>query len=394
MTHYDFDARFDRIKTQSVKWTLTEKALGVPASDDLLPMWVADMDFVTPDFLTGAVHELADLGDFGYFAHEGRMYEAVSWWMKTRHGWAVDPIWITPAASLGNAIAFAIQTWTDPGDAVAIFAPVYHEFALKIGRNGRKVTELPLTATEDGFVMDFDAIKARMTGQEKMLLLCSPHNPGGRVWSEAELRQVVEFCQRHDLLLVSDEVHHDLILAGHRHIPTAKIAEDYLNKLVVMSSASKTFSIAGARLGCVTIPNDTLRQQFRATVQRADLAPNLLGTVLTRAAYSPEGADWVDALNAYLTENARILSEGIATIPGLTMAPLQGTYLAWVDFSRTGMEPPEMWRRVTETARIAPSPGAPFGTGGDLGLRFNLGTQATHVREAVARLQAAFADLQ
>ncbi|MBW6416540.1 MalY/PatB family protein [Celeribacter sp. PS-C1] len=394
MTQYDFDAIYDRIRTQSSKWTITEKALGIPASNDLLPMWVADMDFVAPSFITSAVHDVADKGDFGYFAHVDSMFDAVQWWMKTRHGWEIETDWITPTASLGNAIAFSIQTWTEPGDAVAIFTPVYHEFASKVARNGRTVTELPLTLTETGFLPDFETFDGLMTGREKMLLLSSPHNPGGHVWTPEELRQIVAFCERHDLLLVSDEVHHDLILSGHNHVPTAVIAPEYLSRMVIMTSASKTFSIAGTRLGCVTIPDQKLRKEFRRTVYCADLAPNLFGTVLTRACYTPEGAQWVDALNRYLSNNADIFAKGITEVPGLSHVPLQGTYLAWVDFSGTGMNAPEIWKRVTEDARLVPSPGAPFGTGGELGLRFNLGTQVSHVEDAVARLQDAFGDLQ
>ncbi|WP_417268227.1 MalY/PatB family protein [Celeribacter baekdonensis] len=394
MTHYSFDTMYDRVATRSSKWTMTDAALGIPPSPDVLPMWVADMDFKAPDFITEAVHALADAGDFGYFAHIDSMFEAVQWWMKTRHAWDIDTDWITATASLGNAIAFSIQTWTEPGDAVAIFTPVYHEFASKIARNGRTVTELPLSVTEAGLLPDFDAFDALMTGREKILLLSSPHNPAGHVWTRKELRQIVDFCARHDLLLVSDEVHHDLILTGHSHTPTALVAPEYASRLVTMTSASKTFSIAGTRLGCVTISDPVLRREFRNTVHKADLAPNLLGTVLTRACLSEKGAKWVDALTLYLSENARIFANGIADLPGLSHVQLEGTYLAWVDFSGTGMEASEIWRRVTEEAKIAPSPGAPFGTGGELGLRFNLGTQAARVTEAVSRLKSAFSDLQ
>ncbi len=388
-----FDDTFDRVTTRSSKWTGMEAYFGL-AGDDLLPMWVADMDFRPPTFLTDAVHALADAGDYGYFSHTDSYLEAVAWWTKTRHRWDIEPGWIIPTASLGNAIAFAIQTWSKPGQGVAIFTPVYHEFANKIRKNKRLITELPLS-TEDGrFTLDFDRYDALMCGTEKILLLCSPHNPGGRVWTAQELRAIADFAERHDLLLVSDEVHNDLILPGFRHVPTALAAPEVAPRLVTMTSASKTFSIAGTRLGAVIIGDEPLRAQFTDTVRQADLHPNLLGVTLSRAAFSPAGAAWVDALMLYLADNYTVFRDGMGQIPGALVHHLEGTYLAWVDFSATGMTDAELWARVTGTARVVPSPGPDFGTGGSGGLRFNLGTQRARIDAAVGRLTQAFADLQ
>lgn len=389
----NFDETFDRVATRSSKWTALESAFGL-SGDDLLPMWVADMDFRPPAFLTQAVLGLAEAGDYGYFNHTGSYLEAVAWWARTRHGWEIDPGWITPTASLGNAIAFAIQTWSRPGDAVAIFTPVYHEFSGKIRKNGRVVTELPLLAEDGRFTLDFDRYDGLLCGHEKLLLLSSPHNPGGRVWRADELRAIAEFARRHDLVLVSDEVHNDLILPGYTHVPTAMAAPDVAPRLVTMTSASKTFSIAGTRLGAVIIGDATLRGQFADTVRRADLAPNLLGVTLSRAAFSPDGAAWLDALMGYLAGNYEVFRAGVGEIPGALVHRLEGTYLAWVDFTGTGMSDDELWARATVKARVVPSPGPAFGTGGSGGLRFNLGTQRARVEDAVSRLAGAFADLQ
>ena len=388
-----FDETFDRVKTRSSKWTGMATYFGL-TGDDLLPMWVADMDFKAPDFLTGAARQLADAGDFGYFNHVDSYFEAVAWWAETRHRWPIEPGWIIPAASLGNAIAFAIQTWTKPGQAVAMFTPVYHEYAKKIRKNQRTITELPLLAEDGRFMLDFDRYDRLMCGTERLLLLSSPHNPGGRVWSGEELSAIAGFAERHDLVLVSDEVHNDLILPGYSHLPTALAAPETSHRLVTMTSASKTFSIAGSRLGAVIIGDDALRAQFAATVSRADLQPNLLGVALSRAAFTPEGAAWVDALMPYLAVNYEAFRAGIGEIPGALVHRLEGTYLAWVDFTDTGMTDAELWARVTGQARVVPSPGRSFGTGGSGGLRFNLGTQRARVDEAVGRLTQAFADLQ
>lgn len=388
-----FDETFDRVKTRSAKWTAMQAAFGL-TGDDLLAMWVADMDFRPPAFLTDAVRGLAEAGDFGYFNHIDSYFEAVAWWASTRHGWKIKPGWITPAASLGNAIAFAIQTWSNPGDGVAIFTPVYHEFSKKIRKNRRIVTELPLLAQDGRFTLDFDRYEAQMCGNETILILSSPHNPGGRVWSSDELRAIAGFAERHDLLLISDEVHNDLILPGFTHVPTARAAPDVHHRLVTMTSASKTFSIAGSRLGAVIIGDEALRRQFAATVARADLAPNLLGVALSRAAFSPEGAAWVDRLTRYLAGNFDAFRDGMGAISGVSVHHLEGTYLAWVDFTGMGMTDAELWARATDKARVVPSPGPAFGTGGSGGLRFNLGTQRARIDAAVGRLTEAFSDLQ
>jgi cysteine-S-conjugate beta-lyase len=389
----NFDEIHDRVATGSSKWTLLEAEFGIKG-DDVIPMWIADMDFKAPAFLNDAVHAAADAGDFGYFANLESYLDAVCWWSKSRHGWNIDPDWIINTVSIGNAVAFAIQTWSRPGDAVAVFTPVYHEFARKIRKNDRVVTELPLVVRDDRFVLDLEGYEECMTGREKILLLCSPHNPGGRVWSVEELRSIADFAARHDLVLVSDEIHNDIIMPGYAHVPTALAAPDATPRLVTMTSASKTFSIAGARLGAVIIEDAALRKQFADTVRRADLGPNLFGVVLSRAAFSPEGAAWVDALVDYLAGNFEIFRKGLSEIPGVSIHKLEGTFLAWVDFSRLGMSDAELWRRVTENARLVPSPGPAFGSGGEGGLRFNLGTQRARVEDAVDRLVGAFADLQ
>jgi len=226
-----------------------------------------------------------------------------------------------------------------------------------------------------------------------MLILCSPHNPGGRVWTEAELAEVAAFAQRHDLILVSDEIHHDLVMPGHRHIPMARIkgTED---RLVMMTATTKTFNIAGSHTGNVIVPDAALRARFATRMVAMGQSANSFGLFMTEAAYSPEGAAWVDALCAYLDGNRKLFDEGVNAIPGARSMPLEATYLAWVDFSGTGMPADDVIARVQGTARIAANHGPSFGTGGADHLRFNLGTPRARVAEAVNRLRDAFADLQ
>jgi cystathionine beta-lyase len=226
-----------------------------------------------------------------------------------------------------------------------------------------------------------------------MLILCSPHNPGGRVWTRAELEGVAAFARRHDLILVSDEIHHDLLMPGQRHIPMAHI-DGIADRLVMMTATTKTFNIAGGHTGNVIIHDEALHARFAARMAALGISPNSFGLVMAEAAYSPEGAAWVDALCAYLDGNRALFDAGVNAIPGLRSMPLEATYLAWVDFAGTGMDRAEFTRRVEREARICVNHGPTFGTGGESFLRFNIATPRARVAEAVARLQAAFADLQ
>jgi len=249
-------------------------------------------------------------------------------------------------------------------------------------------------ASEPSVEAFLETLAADMTGLEKAVLFSSPHNPAGRVWSADELDALAEFCVAHDLLLMSDEIHHDLVFPGFTHLPFAVAVPEVANRLILLSSASKTFNIAGSRLGTLHIPDSALRARFAARMTALNIQPNLLGVALTRAAYSPRGGEWVDALVSYLAENARVFEQGIEAIPGLRVMPMQGTYLSWVDFAGTGMEMGEVLRRVKGAARIAPGPGKEFGTGGESSLRFNIAMPRARVEEAAQRLQGAFADLQ
>ncbi len=389
-----FDQIIDRRGTNCVKWDGMAYTAGGVTTDDAIAMWIADMDFAAPDFLQEATRGLLDKANYGYFTGEGEMKHAVAQWMKSRHGWLADPKHMFTTYGLGNAIGICLQALTQPQDEIIIFTPVYHEFTAKVKKSGRPLKESPLALRDGVYHMDLDALEASMTGREKMVIFCSPHNPAGRIWSEAELRALADFCIRHDLILLSDDIHHDLTYPGQIYIPIPIAAPQIMDRLVMLTSASKTFNIAGTRTGTVTIPDDALRARFDAFFQTLDMKPNLLGVVLTQAAYSEAGAAWTDDLRAYLAENARVFLDGMGQIPGVTPMPMQSTYLTWMDFDNTGMDMAEVLRRVRNDARVAPSIGAEFGTGGESFLRFNIGTPRAQVIEAVTRLQQAFSDLQ
>ena len=389
-----FDTIINRRGTNSSKWDLMgAPSIGVTAEDGLA-MWIADMDFAAPDFLQEAVQGLLDKANYGYFTGEAEMKEHVAWWMKTRHGWAADPLAMFSPYGLGNGVALCLQAMADPGDEIIIFTPVYHEFTTKVKKSGRTLKESPLVIRDGVYHMDLEALEASMAGREKVVIFCSPHNPAGRIWTTGELNALADFCIRHDLILLSDDIHHDLTYPGETYVPIPVAAPQIIDRLVMLTSASKSFNTAGSRLGTVTIPNEDLRARFFKLFHRFDMNPNLLGVALTQAAYSERGAVWLDELRAYLAENSRVFLDGIGQIPGVTAMPMQSTYLSWVDFSNTGMAMEEVLRRVRKDARIAPSVGADFGTGGESFLRFNIGTPRAQVLEAVDRLQQAFSDLQ
>ncbi|MBM9593635.1 MalY/PatB family protein [Roseitranquillus sediminis] len=390
----DFDRIIDRRGTQCQKWDMMEARCGV-AGEDALAMWVADMDFRSPPEVREALRQAAEHGVFGYLGDEGPYREAIRWWMETRHAWRLDPDHVFTTHGLVNGVSLCLQALTEPGDGIVLMTPVYHAFSRAIRANAREVVEMPLTIGADGcHAMDIDAWESAMTGRERMLILCSPHNPGGRVWTRDELRQVADFCRRHDLILVSDEVHHDLVFAPHAHVPMPLAAPEVADRLVMLTAASKTFNIAGEHIGNVTIADPTLRARFAARMQASSISANFLGQGMVRAAYSPEGAEWVGELVGYLDGNRRLFDDGLDAIPGVRSMPLQSTYLAWVDFSGTGMTADEVNARVGRVARIAASPGPAFGKGGESWLRFNLGMPRVQIAEAVERLQHAFTDLQ
>lgn len=388
-----FNQPTDRRGTNSSKWDMLERSFDVPLEDGLA-MWTADSDYPTAPCVLRAAQEAVNHGVFGYIAGFDKNQAAIQWWMKNRHGWDIDTNWILNAQGLGNAIALCVDVWTGPGDRVVTFNPVYHEFELKIRRAGRVPVQCPMVRDGDTYMLDLDAAQDRLDGTEKLLIFCSPQNPSGRIWTADELRAVAAFAERNNLILVSDEVHHDFIFPGHRFVPMDVAAPEARHRTVTLTAASKTFNIAGMKVGNFIIPDEHLRAEMRNRLRSLDYTPNRIGLEMITAAYTPEGADWVDAQIAHLDRNRKTFDAAVNAIPGVRSLPLASTYLAWVDFAGTGMDYEEISRRVRKDARIAPSPGPDFGPGGETFLRFNLATQHARIEEAGRRLQEAFKDLQ
>ncbi len=383
----------DRRALFSTKWD----KLGLVGGGDRetsLAMWVADSDYPTAPVVLETLRRHVEHGMLGY-GYDGAAYKAaLTWWLGTRHGWTIDPDWVLTTQGLGHAIATILDIWSEPGEGVCFFTPVYHEFRLKTERAGRRPVEFPMQLVDGRYELDFDAAEARITPDTRVLLFCSPQNPSGRMWTAEEQRQVAAFAEAHDLILVSDEVHCDLVYPGNTHIPMDIAAPDYRHRTITLFAASKTFNLAGLRVGQAIVPDEALRARYFQRLNALNYDPATLGVEATTAAFSPEGAAWADAQIEHLAGNIAVFNEGIAKVPGLWSMPLQSTYLAWVDFSRLGMGEDEVLRRLLEDAQVCPQRGRDFCAESALWHRFNLAVPRKLVEEAVTRIQAAFADVQ
>ena len=389
----DFDEVIDRRGTHSSKWDTMEELYGV-SPDNGLSMWVADMDFRAPKIIQEKLHGINSHGIYGYYGDYKEYNNSIKWWMKNRHNWEIDTSWIFTTHGLVNGTGLCIDAFTKPGDGIILFTPVYYQFSNLVEAARRKVVECPLKLIDNHYHFDFVEYERNLSGDEKMVILCSPHNPGGRVWTKNELQEVAKFAKKHNLVLVSDEIHHDLVYPNKNHTVMPIADPSVCDRLVMMTATTKTFNIAGAHSGNVIISNPNLRQKFSQRIKALGISPNSFGLFMATAAYSPEGAEWLDELMHYIDGNRVIFDKEVNKIPGLSSMPLEGTYLAWVDFSGTGMEEEEFIYRVQEKAKIAVNHGSTFGTGGEKYLRFNLATPRTLVVEATKRLKDAFSDLQ
>jgi cystathionine beta-lyase len=391
---FDFDAAIDRRGTGCSKWDGMAPRTGVTARDGIA-MWVADMDFAAPPPVRVRLAALIEHGVFGYHAAEPDWKAAAAGWSARRHGWEVDPDWITPSAGVCAAIGIAAQAFSEPGEGVVLFPPVYHMFAHMIRAAGRRPVESPLVLRQGRYEMDLERLAAELPDDARILLLCSPHNPGGRVWTPQELRALADFCAERRLVLLSDEIWRDLVFDGARFTPTALAAPDAAPLLVTFVAPSKTFNLAGGQLAEAVIADPALRARYRAVAAASHgMSGALFGTMAAIAAYR-DGGPWLDALRRYLQGNRDRFASGVAAaVPGARAMALEATYLAWVDFSGTGLPAAEVARRLREDARIGVNAGPTFGTGGETWARFNFGCPRATVDAALGRLAEAFRDLR
>ena len=390
---FDFDKLVELRNTHSSKWDNMAERCRLDAPD-AIPMWVADMDFEAPPPVVAALRGELERGVFGYYDSNRTWREAASEWSERRHGWQPDPDWFSPTPGIIAALGMILQEFSDAGDEIIVFSPVYHAFRYIIEANDRVIVNVPMPEEQGRYRMDVDRLADMITPRGKIVILCSPHNPCGRVWSREELRTVAQFCIDRDLILVSDEIHQDLVYPGARHIPTALAAPEVMDRLFTLTAVTKTFNLAGAHVGTAITSNPELRKRLDARLKAAGMfSIGRFGMVATEAAMR-EGDAWLDALIPYLEANRDHFAAGIArAVPGARAMHLEATYLGWVDFSGTGLEPGDVLDRITNKARIGVSPGPQFGPGGEHHQRMNFAMPRARLDEALGRLQEAFSDL-
>jgi cysteine-S-conjugate beta-lyase len=345
--------------------------------------------------VTAALTAEIERATHGYYADTGSWAAALADWMARRHGLRIDPGWVSPTPGIVSGLGLILQAVSAPGDEAVVFPPAYHAFRKIILANERRILDAQLVQTQGRYAMDLDALRDKLTPRTKVAFLCSPHNPGGTVWSPDELRALAHFCTEHDLILVSDEIHCDLVFAGAKHTPTITAAPEVADRLITCVSATKTFNLAGAHVGACITSNPALKRRLDARIGASGLGSyNGFGMITTEAAWRT-GEVWLDALLPYLAKSRDLFDARIeAAAPGARSMHLDGTYLAWVDFCGTGLAPEDVAARVAERARIFASPGEQFGPGGKTWLRFNFATPRPVLEEALERLDEAFKDLR
>jgi len=353
------------------------------------------MDFAVSPGVTAALCAAALRGTHGYYSGIDSMVEALVGWMDRRHGWTIDPASISATPGVVSGLALILQALTSPGDEVVVFSPCYHAFKRIIFANDRRALDCRLEQVNGRYAMNLEGLRQKLSSRTKIVFFCSPHNPGGTVWSHQEIRALAEFCAQNNLILVSDEIHCDLVSGDKRHTPAMVAAPECAERLITCVAASKTFNLAASHVAACITPNSELKRKLETRAAACGIsACNGFGMIATEAAWRT-GEPWLEALLPYLAKNRDVFEEAIeAAAPGASATHLEGTYLAWVDFSGTGLLPKDVLTRVARDARIFASPGDQFGPGGETWLRFNIATPRPILNEAIGRLHDAFADLR
>lgn len=387
MSSVSFDEVIDRRNTGARKWDAVEDVFGVK---DVLPFWIADMDFAAPAAIKKAVQDKADHGIYGYYAVRPSFYEAVQHWVDTRHGWKIDAKWLLIAPGVVPSISFAIQALTVPGDEIIIQTPVYPPFFSAISLNHRRIVENPLRYVNGRYEMDFADLEKKITANTKLFLLCSPHNPVGRVWTKEELQVLGELCLRHNITILADEIHSDLIFSGHKHLPLAALSEALNQQTVTFISPSKTFNIAGLYTSLIIAADQEKRAAIYNMMEVLGLGKgNLFGVAGTEAAYR-EGNLWLDGLLAYLEQNADYTVSYIREhIPSVKLNKPEGTYLAWLDFRELFQDAGQLRKFLIHQALVGLNDGATFGKQGAGFARLNFACPRSQLTEGLRRIRTA-----
>lgn len=380
---YDFDRVIDRSNTRSYKWDQSEKLFG---NKNVLPLWVADMDFESPPAVQKALLRRVQSGIYGYSVPSESYKQAIVHWFRRRHDWEIKQEWITDSPGIVTSLSLSVELFTQPGDQVIVQTPVYYPFYDVILMNDRKVAENPLILQDGRFEMDYVQLEELMKGGAKLLLLCNPHNPGGRVWGREELQRLGDLCVQYGVTVISDEIHCDLALPGHKHIPFASLSEEIADITVTTLAATKTFNLPGLQTSYIVAQNPQLKRKFDLKLKTLSLhMAHFLASEAVEAAYN-EGEEWLDELVQYINGNVEYaisyLKEHLPQVKAMTP---EGTYLLWLDCRALGLDTEGLKRLMFREAEVAFSEGSVFGTEGVGHLRVNLACPRSLLAEGLQR---------
>ena len=388
-----FDEVINRKNTGSLKFD-GHSMFDMP--EDVLPLWVADMDFRVPEAVTERLKELADFGIFGYTMITEEYFEAVKGWFSERFSWDLRREWLAQTPGVVFALSTAVRAYTKPGEGIVIQQPVYYPFSNVIKNNDRVIVNSPLIYEDGRYVMDFKDLDEKLSRPDvTMMILCSPHNPVGRVWTREELEKVAGLCIKHDVMLVCDEIHCDFVYGDRVHTPIASISEEIARNVCVCTAPSKSFNLAGLQISNIFIPNRDKRKLFKKELERVSFGwAGMLGMAACQAAYE-KGGPWMDELKEYISANIDYINAFIReNMPEITVVPTEGTYLVWIDLRKLGLTRDEQYDFIVNKAKLWLDTGDMFGEDGEGFERLNAACPRSTLEEAMRRLHSAYRELK
>jgi cystathionine beta-lyase len=385
--HNIFDELVDRRNTDCLKWDYCKQIFG---KDDILPMWVADMDFKSPRPIAQAIIRRAEHGIFGYTEESERLSDAVLGWLKRRHNWEIDSKWLTYSPGVVTSVNTAILAFTEPGDKILMQTPIYYPFYSSIKENERELVTNSLISRNGHYEIDYADLEEKLADNVRLMIFCSPHNPIGRVWTLDELKEVLRLCRKYNVIVVSDEIHSDLVYTGHKHIPIASLSEESLKNSVTLISPTKTFNIAGLSMSAAIIPDAELRKKFRSTLKKHGAGVlNLFGLEAAIAAYT-KCEEWLNELLVYLEDNLNFLIQYFEeNIPKIKVIRPEATYLAWLDCTDLPIPGEKLKAFFAHEAGVGLNDGATFGVEGHGFQRINFACPRPVLEEGLERIRNA-----
>ena len=392
MMKYNFDEQHDRSNNQSIKHEFVEEIYG---SKDVLPMWVADMDFKTAQPIIDALHDRVEQGIYGYTALADEYYNSYINWVERRHNWTIKKEALIYSPGVVPTLIFAITALTELGDSVIIQSPVYGPFERSIEEHGRKTLSNPLKIVNGQYEIDFEDLERKIDAGGKVILFCNPHNPIGKVWSEETLLKLAEIVIRKDIIIVSDEIHSDLIMKGHKHIPIASLSQAIADRTVTCMAPSKTFNLAGLQSSIVVAENQAIKDKLKASFEKMDMNHNnCFGQIAFEVAYN-EGEEWLSQLLDYIEGSMDFVVEYIKkNIPEIKTYKPEGTYLMWFDMTSLNMTQDELKDFLAKKAKVGMTSGDFFGSEGEGFMRYNLATTRENVKKGIYQIEEAIKGLR